>query len=127
LLRQGQETLTPVERENLRHLLRAEPELHLAYQLKEAFRTWYALTIPEQATQQLPRWYPCVEATGLPEWQKAAQTIRTWEPEILNYFYWPLTNGFTEGTNNQIKVVKRRGYGYRNFDNFRRRILLERT
>jgi transposase len=127
ILRKGQEDLTAEERERLRAVLVAEPDLCIAYRLKEAFRTWYTLRIPEEAAQQLHHWYQCAESYGFPEWQAAVQTIRNWEQEILNYFYWPLTNGFTEGTNNLIKVVKRRGYGYRNFDNLRRRILLEGT
>ncbi|GFO99037.1 transposase [Lactobacillus helveticus] len=34
------------------------------------------------------------------------------------------TNGPVEGTNNKIKVIKRTAYGFRNFFNFRARILL---
>ena len=34
------------------------------------------------------------------------------------------SNGFTEGGNNSIKVLKRISYGLRNFDRFRGRILL---
>jgi hypothetical protein len=33
-------------------------------------------------------------------------------------------NGFLEGKNNRIKVIKRVAYGYRNVANFRQRILL---
>ena len=33
------------------------------------------------------------------------------------------TNGFTEGCNNKIKVIKRVSFGIRNFDYFRNRIL----
>ncbi|MBQ3136325.1 MAG: transposase, partial [Clostridia bacterium] len=35
----------------------------------------------------------------------------------------PITNGFTEGCNNKIKVLKRNAYGYKNFRRFRNRIL----
>ena len=35
----------------------------------------------------------------------------------------PETNGFTEGCNNKIKVLKRNAYGYRNFERFRKHIL----
>ncbi|MBQ4120007.1 MAG: transposase, partial [Clostridia bacterium] len=34
-----------------------------------------------------------------------------------------ITNGFTEGCNNKIKVLKRNAYGYQNFKRFRNRIL----
>jgi len=50
--------------------------------------------------------------------------LRTWRGEILNYFDHPYTNGFVEGKNNRIKVIKRVAYGYRNANNFRERILL---
>lgn len=43
--------------------------------------------------------------------------------EILNTFEYSYTNGFTEGCNNKIKVLKRNAYGYRNFNRFRNRIL----
>ena len=50
--------------------------------------------------------------------------LRNWEPYILNAFDCPYSNGFTEGCNNAIKVIKRVAFGYRSFHNFRRRILL---
>ena len=50
--------------------------------------------------------------------------LRNWEDYILNSFEYKYSNGYTEGTNNSIKVIKRVGFGYRNFDNFRKRILL---
>ena len=49
---------------------------------------------------------------------------REWREEILNYFDHPYTNGFLEGKNNRIKVIKRTAYGYRNHANFRQRIML---
>ncbi len=38
--------------------------------------------------------------------------------------YKHLTNGRIEGLNNKIKVLKRIAYGYRNFQNFRTRLLM---
>ena len=46
---------------------------------------------------------------------------------ILNFFECKYTNGFTEGTNNAIKVINRNAFGYRNFNNFRNRIFLSLT
>ncbi len=60
---------------------------------------------------------------GLPEFKALLSTIANWREEILNYFDYPITNGFTEGKNNRIKTIKRIAYGYRNMDNFRMRIL----
>lgn len=41
---------------------------------------------------------------------------------ILNAFECPYSNGFTEGANNTIKLMKRIGYEYRNFHNLRAHI-----
>ena len=46
-------------------------------------------------------------------------TVKRWENKILNYFDSKITNGFIEGLNNKIKVIKRNGYGIPNFYNFK--------
>ncbi|MDH2958809.1 transposase [Staphylococcus aureus] len=35
-----------------------------------------------------------------------------------------LTNGAIEGINNKIKLIKRISFGYRNFNNFKARIMM---
>jgi transposase len=127
LLRKRREELDDEGRLYLDPILAEEPDLKKAYDLKEAFLAWYRFTIPEKAIQELPNWYRQVEESQLVEWHAATQTIRNWEPQIVNYFYWPITNGFTEGTNNVIGAIKRRAYGFRNFSNLRRRIFLKGT
>ena len=43
--------------------------------------------------------------------------MENWLPYIVNSFIDKrLSNGFTEGLNNKIKVIKRVGFGYKNFD-----------
>ena len=43
---------------------------------------------------------------------------------VINAFKYSYSNGFLEGINNKIKVIKRVAYGYRNFLIFKRRIFL---
>ena len=45
------------------------------------------------------------------------------ESEILNAIRFSWSNGFTEGCNNKIKVLKRVCFGVKNFNRFRNRIL----
>ena len=45
--------------------------------------------------------------------------LRLWREKILNYFGFHFTNGFLEGMNNRIRVIKRVAYGHRNPANFR--------
>lgn len=44
--------------------------------------------------------------------------------EVIAYFDNGTTSGVVEGINNKLKLIKRSGYGFRNFDNFRIRCLL---
>lgn len=55
---------------------------------------------------------------------KSCQTIKRWIDEIVAYFDHRTTQGAVEGINQKIKLIKRRAYGLTNFDNFRRRVLL---
>lgn len=51
-------------------------------------------------------------------------TISRWFGEILQYFEHHTTNGVVEGINNRLKVIKRSGYGFRNFERFKLRGLI---
>ncbi|MBR0205228.1 MAG: transposase [Clostridia bacterium] len=63
-------------------------------------------------------------AVDLPEFEPMMRVLRNWSKYILNSFDCGYTNGFTEGCNNKIKVIKRIAFGYRSFHNLRQRILL---
>nr|WP_268226892.1 ISL3 family transposase [Ligilactobacillus salitolerans] len=61
----------------------------------------------------------------LPEvMKKVNKTLLKHFDEIVNSFKTSYSNGPVEGTNNKIKVIKKTAYGFRNFANFRLRILL---
>ncbi len=61
---------------------------------------------------------------AMTDWiERCAETMRNWYTGIINSFSTTITNGFTEGCNNKIKVLKRNAYGYRSFKRFRNRIL----
>lgn len=63
--------------------------------------------------------------SGVPELERLAKTLSTWRAELLAYFTTGgASNGPTEGLNLLIKKIKRVGHGFRNFDNYRLRLLL---
>lgn len=45
--------------------------------------------------------------------------------EILSYFIKRVTNGFVEGMNRAIRAIINRALGYRNFQDFRLKVLAE--
>ena len=60
----------------------------------------------------------------LTEFNKHLQTYFKWHKYIINSFYTNYSNGITEGLNTKIKTLKRISFGFRNFNNFRLRILM---
>lgn len=105
-------------------MLLLDRDLREAYLLKECFYQFMASQNSVEAKQRLRafRMHACI--AEIPEFAACLTMLKNWEPYILNAFDCSYTNGFTEGCNNTIKVLKRIAYGYRNFHNFRSRILL---
>ena len=74
--------------------------------------------------EQIITWIDLCSENGIEEFIEASKTIENWLEYICNSFIDKnLSNGFTEGLNNKIKVIKRVGFGYKDFDFFRLRLL----
>jgi transposase len=100
-------------------------EVAIAYRIKERLRDFYATWDPAQARQLLVELQAhCLKRAMPPEIQKLGRTIRTWFDKLCNYHLARVSNGPTEALNNLIKRVKRVGFGFRNFENYRIRVLL---
>lgn len=120
-LLKGVERLTSSERARITRLFYLYPELEKAWVAKEGFREWYRGNNRANAQSMLESLETA--AVPIPEFTELRHTLVNWRAEILNYFDYPITNGFVEGKNNRIKTIKRMAYGYRNMANFRLRIL----
>ncbi|WP_150153762.1 ISL3 family transposase [Fusobacterium nucleatum] len=55
----------------------------------------------------------------------ALKTLKKHMNYIENMFESNITNGVIEGLNNKIKLIKRTAFGYSNFSNFKKRILIQ--
>jgi transposase len=53
-----------------------------------------------------------------PFFQKTVKKIKNWFGEIVGYFEQRTTQGVVEGINNKLKLIKRLGFGFKNFDSF---------
>jgi transposase len=100
-------------------------EVAAAWQGKELLRAVYAAVGTAAARAALERFYRWADGVQVAELSRLARTVRAWEAEILA---WHATNGCsngpTEALNLLIKKVKRVGHGFRNFVNYRLRLLL---
>ncbi len=120
-LLKNEKDLTEKQQSKLKEVKKVDNTLATMHQFKEEFRDIFETS---------DNW---VEALfSLADWLKDAQeyfpessgTIRRWLGEIIAYFDNRTTQGVVEGINNKLKLIKRRGYGFRNFDNFSLRCLL---
>lgn len=100
-------------------------EVGLAYLAKEQMRVFYKLADAEEAGKLFAIIVnQCQKSSMSPELQKLGRTLQNWKHEITNFHIAKVTNGPTEALNNLIKLVKRVGFGFRNFESYRMRILL---
>lgn len=105
-------------------ILNISKELKNAYLLKELFFDVLHTTNYEYAEIEIKEWIETVKSYEIEEMIEASKTIENWLPYIVNSFIDErFSNGFTEGLNNKIKVIKRVGFGYKNFDFFRLRVM----
>jgi len=100
-------------------------EVAIAYRVKERLRDFYRTSDPDQARQLLEELQRhCIRRAMPPEVQKLGRTLKEWFDKIANYHLAKVSNGPTEALNNLIKRIKRIGFGFRNFENYRIRALL---
>lgn len=110
--------------EALEVMLQQSNDLAQAYYLKELFYDFMNSKSSTEAKLKLRKFINAASVSELDEFNSVLITLANWAKYILNSFDCPYTNGYTEGMNNKIKVIKRNAYGYRNFENFRNRIML---
>jgi transposase len=123
LLRRNRHRLEPWMRDRLDRFLVQHPALAAVYAAKEALHRLYRNKSYDRAHRSLTHLTDTLALSTVPELKTLRRTLMRWRREILAYFRSRLTNARTEGFNAKAKLVKRRGYGYRSFDNYRLALL----
>jgi transposase len=127
LLLVGNERLTEQSRQRLQEALDAGDqwgEVGATLLGKELLREVYAAVGLRHARRRLVAFYQWCAEADVPELVRLAKTISAWENEVLAYHTTGLSNGPTEAVNLLIEKVRRIGHGFRNFNNYRLRLLL---
>lgn len=123
LLNKHSSKLTTDEQNQLTVMLSASQRLRIAYLIKTNFERFMSCKSKEVARKELSKWIVLTQSYKMPEFDNCCKAFINWSNEILEMFGCTYSNGYTEGMNNKIKVVKRNAYGVRNFERFRNRIL----
>ena len=120
-LLKNEDSLTKQQKEKLKSVKDISPTLSKMHTLKEEFREIF-----ETAESWVDGVFKLLDwmHDALLYFPKSIGTIVRWFGEIVGYFDNRTTSGTVEGINNKLKLIKRLGYGFRNFENFRLRSLL---
>jgi transposase len=95
----------------------------MCYDLKERFRAIFNDTDNRnEAQKKLCTWILDVVKSDLEEYYSFVKMLLNWKENIVNYFIKRLSSSFVEGVNNKIKLIKRKAFGFVNFENFKTKI-----
>jgi transposase len=101
------------------------PELGEIYWYKESILRLYKTRGQSRAKRAFIKLTDAMALSKNKVVQSLRKTLMKWRTEILNYFRTKITNGKTEGYNRKAKLIQRKAYGYRNFENYRLRLIYD--
>lgn len=120
-LLKNEDSLNALQKEKLKAVQDVSPILSKMHALKEEFRNIF--NTAESWGDGVLKLLDWMYDSSL-YFPKTIRTIFRWFGDIVGYFEQRTTSGTVEGINNKLKLLKRLGYGFRNFANFRLRCLL---
>jgi transposase len=123
LMNRKRKNLEPWERTKLDRWLKMHPKMNELYSIKEQIGRFYEIRGFNRAEIAFNKILARLSAFTQPELKTFYKTLMRWKTEILNFFKFRITNARVEGFNNVAKVIKRMGYGFRSFNNYRLRLL----
>jgi transposase len=111
------------ERARLESALELNKPLATAYYLKEDLRQFWDQPDKTSAAVFLMDWIRRAIALRVKMLKQTAKTLERHQSGLLAYYDYPISTGPLEGTNNKIKTMKRRAYGFRDQEFFRLKIM----
>ena len=98
-----------------------------AYDLRTKFFSIFEIKDVTIFSYELNNLIGELKESGIKECIKLGKTLSNWEKEINNIQKYIINNGFVEGKNNKIKVIKRLSYGIKKFDNLKKLIQIRNS
>ena len=94
-----------------------------AWAIKENFRLFWSQSNRLHGKRFFEAWYSWAIRSRLDPIKKTARMLKTHSAGLFSYFSHRVTNAITEGFNSRIQSLKSAARGFRNFTNYRIRIL----
>lgn len=107
------------ERNVLHQWLNQTPQVKEVYEYKEAMRRVFRTKGVKLASKILTNLIDKMDRSENLLVKGLRKVIVSWRQEILNYHLGRISNGRVEGFNRKAKLIQRRGFGLKNFKNYR--------
>jgi transposase len=115
-VRAGRENLDDQHHQILSLLRRHRYRLWRTWELKEQLRDLYRTTDPADARTYLKRWCTAAKRSRIAAFRNLVRRIEKHAEAIVAAVELGLSNSRLEGINAKIRLIQRRGFGYRNLD-----------
>jgi transposase len=130
ILRMRQDRLDPERRQRLTRLFTLHPQLKPVHEMKEKICALLCLkTLSKRACHhripELLKAIQTLQQSGLLAALTLAQSLSDWKEEIVRMWRFTRNNGITEGFHRKMKLIQRRAYGFRSFNNYRLRVIAQ--
>jgi transposase len=115
-VRAGWENLDEQHRQILGLLRRHRYRLWRTWELNEQLQDLYRTTDPADARAYLKRWCTAAKRSRIPAFANLVRRIEKHADVIVAAVELGLSNSRLEGINAKIRLIQRRGFGFRNLD-----------
>ena len=128
LLRRHECNLKPEQIPKLKFYFDQVPGLEPLYRFKQDLMTLLLKKHQKrvEAKQLIPQllWHmnECLQSPWFPI-QSFGQTLKSWLEPIVRMWRFTKNNGITEGLHTKMEMISRRAFGFRNFKNYRLRVI----
>ena len=125
LMRRHQWNLSTEKRARLMNYLADYPALEAIYEAKQTLVEYMLIkTVTyRRAKSKLRGFTRLLKQLDASPLRALAKTLRSWMEPIVAMWRFSKSNGITEGFHNKMEMISRRAYGFRNFENYRLRVL----
>jgi len=126
-LRTNPENLTAKRLQKRDEYLKQQPAIHAIYQFKQQLRRiLMKKTMQARRCKRVaPLFLKMIAALRQSPFKRLAtlgKTLYQWREEVVRMWRFTKNNGITEGFHRKMKLIQRRAYGFRNFENYRLRV-----
>ena len=130
LLRRHPSKLDPRQSTRLQDLLKRQPALRAIYE--KMLEIWELLRLKHQTARacrgHIRHLMALIDELRLSAFEplvRLAKTLHSWREALVTMWRFTKNNGITDGFHRKMKLIQRRAYGFKNFHNYRLRVIAQ--